>query len=230
MLDLPVIQPHASCVTLVPLFRRLSPDLQRMVGSLATPTRLARGELLHAAGDDVGHLFVVHRGRVKLVRSTAEGTQRVLRVAETGDVVGEHALLTGERPGYFVEALEDASLCTFSHADLAELLGRYPTVAIELLRILSSRLDEAEQALTRAAVDVPVRLANHLLDLPTLRGEDGLAVQWSMSKKDTASYLGTTPESLSRALSKLQRHGLVRSERGTTYLVDIDGLERLASG
>lgn len=210
----------------VPIFAGLAADQQDAVASFARPTRLARGELLHLAGDDVGRLFVVHTGSVKLVRVAPSGRERLLRLAEPGDVVGEHSFLTGEAPEYYAEATEDAQLCVFRHADLAGLVAEFPAIALEMMRSLSARLADSERLLGLGAADVPARLAAYLLTLPYLPGP-GTRVRLPLAKKDVASYLGTTPESLSRALTRLQQSGAV-TPSGETLTLDVEFLEALA--
>lgn len=218
---------HHSCVRRVPIFAGLTPEQQDAVGALARPVRLRAGERL---GDDVpGRLFVLHTGAVRLVRTSPGGRRHLDRVAGPGDVVGEHAFLTGQRPDHAVEAAGDATLCAFAHSDLARLVIRYPVISISLLRSLSDRLADAERRLALAALDVPGRLASHLLDLPGEASGDGWRVSLAWPKKDLASWLATTPESLSRALARLQRDGLVRVDGDDITLLDPDALEALAS-
>lgn len=230
MTSLPVVETHLSCVSRVPLFSGLTPDAQQTVGSYAQPSHLAKGELLHSPGSDLAQLFVVHSGRLKVVRVTAGGFERLLRVAKPGDVVGENAFLTGQRPDTYVEALENTSVCTFRHRDLTHLMASHPTIGMQLLQTLSIRLDEAERSLSHHMVGVPARLADYLLELPSQRGPRGAVASWPLSKREVASYLGTTPESLSRALATLESLDLIVGEsRRSTILLDVDGLEELAT-
>lgn len=231
MEELPILQSHDSCVSRVPLFARLDGDAQVAVAASAHPLHVMRGELLHGPGSALAQLFVVHAGLLKVVRLTAGGLERLVRLAEPGDVVGEHAFLTGERSDVYVEALEDTSVCTFQHRDLTRLMALHPGIGGQLLRTLSERLDEAERALSLNTTGVPARLADYLLELPMRRDPRGAVVTWPISKKDVASYLGTTPESLSRALARLESEGLVAPDtRRTTVLLDVEALESLATG
>lgn len=229
MRELTITEVHPtpdSCVRRVPIFALLSPAQQDQVASFARPVHLTRGELLHAAGTALGQLFVVHTGNLKLVHVSESGRTQLVRVAGPGDAVGEHAFLTGSRPDYQVEASTDAQLCVFAHADLAKLLANYPVIAQSMLRSLSDRLTDAERRLGLATVEVGVRVAGYLLDLPA---SDGRHVELPLSKKDVASYLGTTPESFSRALAKMHRDGLITLDGARIELLDFDRLDELAA-
>ena len=231
MRQLPIIEVHQQddlCVRRVPIFNALDGDQQRAVASLAEPVFLAKGEMLHAAGDQVARLFVVHTGRIKLVRSSASGRERLLRVAEPGVVVGEHAFLTGEPPEYFAEAATDARVCVFTHSDLDTLVATYPRIALEMMRSLSDRLTGAEHLLSLERADVGARLADYLLGLPEQGPAGERYVELPLAKKDIASYLGTTPESLSRALARLQGAGAIEVSGEQIRILSFDSLEALA--
>lgn len=231
MQELPVVPEHDTCVSRVPLFARLDARAQQAVASFAHPFHISRGELLHGAGSALAQLFVVHTGLLKVVRLTPGGLERIVRLAEPGHVVGEHAFLTGERSDAYVEALEETSVCTFQHRDLTRLMALHPDIGMQLLRTLSTRLDDAERSLSQHAAGVPARLADYLLDLPMRQEPSGTVVTWPISKRDVASLLGTTPESVSRALARMEADGLVSADsRRRTILLDLEGLESLATG
>lgn len=219
------------CVSRVPIFGGLGPDELAAVARLARPVRLRRGELAYPAGTAPGRLLVVHQGRLALTHRDADGHEQVVRLLQAGDFVGEEAFLSGARPDHDAVAATDAQLCTFSHADLAGLVRRHPGIAVAMLRTVSSRLAEADRRLASLArTDVTARLAGYLLDVPVRLDEAGRPViALPMARKDIASYLGTTPESLSRALTALARSGTVRAQgRRDLVLLDPDALQARA--
>ncbi len=221
---------HDTCVSRVPVFSRLDATQQAVVGSYARPTHLAAGDSLHQAGDPAARLYALHTGQIKLVRPALTGREHLLRVAGPGDVIGEHAFLTGERPDYHAIALVDSVLCVFAHADLGRLVADYPAIALGLLRTLSEQLADAERRIALSGTDLSVRIASYLLDLPVEHRDGTYRVRLPLSKKDTASYLATTPESFSRALARLQRRGLITVHADVIEFSDPDGLEDAASG
>ena len=228
-MELPLAQEDL-CVARVPLFRSLTRTEHEQVAALARPTRVTRGEALYTAGADVSQLMVVHTGRLKISRLGSDGHEQVVRVLEPGDFVGESAFLSGARPDHQAVALEAGSMCVFRHADVAGLVRAHPSIGLRMMQELSRRLDETEVRLASVVSrDVSARLADYLLSLPARRGVDGLTVHLPLAKKDIASLLGTTPESLSRQLRRLAESGLV-SEHGPGLLTisDVDALLALA--
>ncbi|MGC0142791.1 Crp/Fnr family transcriptional regulator [Pseudactinotalea sp. Z1732] len=219
------------CVVQVPLFHGLSFDDQVKVADVATPTSVDAGEQVYAAGSDTSQLMVVHTGAVKVSRVDAEGREQILRVLGPGEFVGESAFLTGARPDHFTTALEPSSMCVFRHADLGRLVAAHPSIGMRMLQEVSRRLAQTETRLASViSGDVTSRLAEYVLSLHGTTTEDGVVVELPLAKKDIASLLDTTPESLSRQLRKLQQSGIAHTQGARGLIIhDIDALMDLAA-
>ena len=218
------------CVTRVPLFQGLRHDDQVDVAGVARPIHLDSGEQLYDPTTGDSQLLVMHTGTVKISRVDSEGREQILRVLGPGDFVGESAFLTGHRPDHFATAVEPASMCAFRHADLGQLVRAHPSIGLRMLRDVSGRLQDAEARLASViSGDVSSRLANYLLSLNGSFSDGAMTVELPLAKKDIASLLDTTPESLSRQLRRLRESGVV-AEHGARHLVlhDIDALTNLA--
>lgn len=219
------------CVALVPLFQGLHRDDQLDVAGVARPVHLTEGEQVYAPTDGDSQLLVMHTGTVKISRVDVEGREQVLRVLGPGDFVGESAFLTGHRPDHFATALGPASMCAFRHADLGQLVQSHPSIGLRMLQDVSGRLQDAEARLASViSGDVSSRLANYLLSLKGSYRDGVMIVRLPLAKKDIASLLDTTPESLSRQLRRLRDSGVI-SPRGARDLLihDVDALMNLAA-
>lgn len=227
---LPVVPDDDLCVARVPLFQGLTYDEQLEVAHVARPTRVDRDEQVYAAGSDVSQLMVVHTGRVKISRVSVDGHEQIVRVLGPGDFVGESAFLTGARPDHLATALEPGSMCVFRHADLGRLVQEHPSIGLRMLEGVSRRLDETEARLASViAGDVSQRLADYLMSLPATYADGGATVTLPLAKKDVASLLDTTPESLSRQLRRLSDSGvIVQHPRRRITLADLDALSALS--
>ena len=226
-------EPHHSCVARVPIFAGLTPAEQAEVAAFARPMQVSRGQIVYAAGSDLRRLLVVHRGHVAIRHTSPDGREQVTRVLGEGDVVGEAAFVTGEEPDHEAVAMADSELCTLDHADLVELVRRHPGIAVRMLQTVTARLARADRMLAAFATsDVETRLAAWLLEQPSLTDDAGRrVVVLSMAKQDIASYLGTTPETLSRRLASLARDGVIGLiGRREILILDAPELEARARG
>jgi CRP/FNR family transcriptional regulator, dissimilatory nitrate respiration regulator len=76
--------------------------------------------------------------------------------------------------------------------------------------------------------EVPSRLASYLIYLAREQNSTEL-VCLDISKGQLASLLGTIPETLSRIFAKMSAQDLIRVEGKDIYLLDMLGLEDLAT-
>lgn len=221
-----------TCVARVPVFAGLSAPEQDQVAALARPVHVAAGASPYASDDEPGRLMVVHVGRLKVSRLSPDGAEQIVRVLGPGEFTGEAAVFSGERVDHRVVALEAATLCVFHHEDLDRLIRQHPEIGLRMLATVSTRLSETEERLNAlTSRDVESRLAGYLLDLPTTWHDGVATVTLPLAKKDVASLLDTTPESLSRALTSLGGQGLVAVGPGRTVTIARPAaLQRLVDG
>lgn len=216
----------------VPLFQGLTYAQQVEVAGFARPLRLDAVEQAYAAGSDMSQLMVVHTGRIKVARTSAGGQEQVIRILGPGDFIGEAAFLTGSRPDHAAQALEPTELCVFHHADLGRLVQRHPSIGLRMLQGVSERLNATEARLASVmSGSVTSRLADYLLSLPAKPGPDGtVEVVLPIAKKDIASLLSTTPESVSRQLRKLtDSHVIAQGQPRRITITDVTALNALAT-
>lgn len=217
------------CVSRVPIFAELARADQERVAGLAQPVRFTSGDLV-ADERSAPRLLVVHRGRLKTSRLTREGTDQLLRVIGPGDFVGESGVLSGAPSNKRVSAVEEGEACAFTHDALRGLLQARPQVALKMLATVSSQLEDAEDRLAAlTTTDVATRLAGYLIDLPATFSDGIAEVTLPLPKKDIASLLGTTPESLSRGFARLMRDTMIETKGAKVRLVDFEALDTLTS-
>lgn len=197
---------ESTCIDQVPIFQNLTEEEKGEVAQITRRKTAEKGEQIYALGDEVDSLFVIHEGLVKIYRLSDTGKEQVIRLIKPGDFLGELTLFSHSPMGHFAEALEDTTMCIIEGERLKELMGKYPSIAFKVLEELSRRLEQTEQLLEEISLhSVERRIAQTLLDL----SEGGDVVELEMSKKDLASQMGMTSETLSRKLSSFQAQGLI---------------------
>ncbi|HEY3547598.1 MAG TPA: Crp/Fnr family transcriptional regulator [Propionicimonas sp.] len=215
-----------TCVARVPVFATLSPQDQHQVEALARPTHLHAGETAYSADDDVSQLMVLHTGRLKIFRLSADGSEQLVRVLLPGEFSGETSVFTGRRPDDHATALDESQVCVFRHDDLTALITQHPQIGLRLLAAVSERLSATEDRLSSlTSRGVEGRLADYLLGLPSTWRDGVATVSFPVAKKHVAALLDTTPESFSRALTSLAARGLIAVGAGRS--VSITQPERL---
>ncbi|HZR26681.1 MAG TPA: Crp/Fnr family transcriptional regulator [Vicinamibacterales bacterium] len=216
----------------VPLFTGLSADTLARIVSLAHAKSLQAGELFFSEGDQAKAFFVLTSGRVKLTQLTPEGHQVVLRLIGPGDAFGGVGAF-GE-PVYPVgaEAVEPSVALAWVSTTMRQLLETEPTIAVNALRFVASRLHDLQQRYRQAMTErVERRVARALLRLVREAGrrvDSGVEITFAVSRQDIAEMTGTTLYTVSRLLSAWEAQGIVQSGRQHIVLTKPHALVAIA--
>ena len=195
-----------NCLARVPIFMQLTNEEQEQVHIYLRPARFEKGEFVAHAGDNNARLLVLNRGSAKIVRTSKDGREQIVRLLKPGDYVGELSVFTGRSSASDIVVTENSSFCTLDRKHLHDLLAAKPQLAVRLLADLSTRLERTEEyAESLGLSTASERLHALLLEIADGRGSFTL----SQSKKDLASRIGVTPETLSRTLKKLESDGFI---------------------
>lgn len=200
--------PIHTCVSLVPIFNHLEVEQMHEISATARTRHFKKGEYIYQPQAESDSLYIVHKGLVRIFRLTENGKEQLVRFLGPGDFTGELALFRSSVYDSYAEATKDTTLCIITKQDLQPLLAAYPAISLKIMEEFSRRLEQSERQTTIVATEkVEVRLAMFLIEMLE---EGSHVVMLPMSKKDLASFLGTTPETVSRKLTSLEERGLIR--------------------
>ncbi len=191
-----------------PLFGAMDRRIFEQMLALAAPVQFSKGQVLFQQGDPASRFFVIIDGWVKLYRQSPAGEETIINIFGHGESFAEAAMFSGQTYPVSAEAVTDTALVAFEGRRFLAQMERQPEIARALLSALSRRMHtlvrDLEQMKGRST---PKRLAAWLV---RLGGAQKGLVQISLpyEKSLVAARLGMTPESLSRAFSKLRRHGV----------------------
>jgi len=213
-----------SCVSLVPIFNHLEDNQMNEVMRVVRSVSYKKGEILYHPEDVSDSLYIVNRGNIKIYRLSEAGKEQMIRILHPGDFTGELALFQQSVHVAYAEAVTDSLICQIKRDDLQNLLLKYPTISLKVLEEFSNRLDGSEKQTTRFATEkVETRIALFLAEYAD--DQEEIEVTLPMSKKDLASYLGTTPETLSRRLTEFEEQGMIQQKgQRNIKILDLDAL------
>ena len=201
---------QTSCISVVPIFNHLEEEQMEEIMQAMYSLSFKKGEVIYREGDTSNALYIVSKGQVKIYRLAESGKEQLLRILNPGDFTGELALFRESIHEAYAEAMSDTNLCTISKDNLQEFLLKYPTISLKILAEFSNRLETSEKQTTRFVIE---------------EGNQSLEITLPMSQKDLASYLGTTPETISRKLADFEDEGYIRQKPNRKIeILDLDGL------
>lgn len=200
-----------NCIDSLYLFSTLTPEQRALIFKLVIHRSYTTGQSVYSPGDKADAIHIISRGKVRIYRLAENGREQLIRILLPGEFTGELALFKEGIYEAYAECLEDTRICMIRHADFKSLLANYPAISIKMLSVLANRLSNSEQQSTWMSTEsAKERLMHYLIRSATVNPKGDLIVHLSMAKKDLASYLGTTPETLSRQWTKLEEEGAIK--------------------
>lgn len=217
-----------ACIVRVPIFNHLEEDQMHEIMGSTHSISYKKGEMLYSAGDKSDSLSIVSKGKIRIYRLSESGKEQLVRILYPGDFTGELALFNESVHEAYAEAMENTDVCTMRRADLQKILMKYPSISLKILSEFSSRLEQSEKQTARFATErVETRIALFLTECidPEKNSKE---ITLPMSKKDLASHLGTTPETISRKLAELEDGGIIRQKTNRKIeILDPEELSRV---
>ena len=182
------------------------------------------GNYIFLEESDGEQCFFVVKGSVKITRLSKEGREVILAMLNQGDFFGEMSLIDGESRSANVIALEKTEVLTLNRKDFLIVLHDYPKIAIQLLKELASRLRKSDRHIASLSLsDAEKRIALSIIrfadDQGTIRNGK-VSISKIPIQQDIANMAGTSRETVSRALSVLEKENLI--ERHGRELIILD--------
>ena len=182
---------------------------------------LATGETVFDEGDPSDQLYVIQSGEVELVRESSQGERVVARLGP-GDFFGELGVVLGELRSSRAVAVTTTRLIALDRETLEGMCLENPEIAIRMIRVLVSRLIEAERRLAALGVDDLLRPVVRAL---VRHGEpDGAGLRIPVKLAGVAEAAGLSMLEAHRALHQLIDRKLVRLVEDTLTVPDREAL------
>ncbi|AVT83001.1 Crp/Fnr family transcriptional regulator [Rhodopseudomonas palustris] len=206
-----------SVVAKLPLFAGLSPAELDAVLLEARSIRVPKNGHVFEQGEDAHSFFVLLHGHVRASKVTPAGEQIVVRYVAPGETLGVAMAIGLNRYPATATAVDDSIVLAWPTAAWPRLVEQYPALATNTLRTVGGRLQETHSRVVEMSTQqVEQRVAHALLRLAKQSGrkvENGVQIDFPISRQDIAQMTGTTLHTVSRLLSGWEQKGLIESGR-----------------
>ncbi|MCP4745966.1 MAG: Crp/Fnr family transcriptional regulator [Desulfobacteraceae bacterium] len=213
-----------------PLFSGLSEEQLFQVRDIAQVKKFGSSEIIFMDGDEGNGFYIVAEGTVKIYKVSAEGKEQILHIYGRGQPFGEVPVFAGQQFPACAVALKKTRLLFFPRAAFIGLITGNPSLALNMLAVLSMRLRQFTiQVENLSLKEVPARLASYLLYLAGEQNNPDL-VTLPISKGQLASLLGTIAETLSRIFNRMTSQEIIVVNANQIRLNDKVKLKELSIG
>ncbi len=206
-------------------------DLGLLAASVAMTRRVVHaGDSLYEAGDRFQHLHIINIGMFKVINQSADGREQVVGVQFRGDWLGFDGIGSG-RHGCDAVAMDTGEVWSMRYEDLLQACLQHPEL-MNLLHVAMSRelTRDRDAMLSMCTLPADARVAEFVRNWAAALSARGLRddqILLRMTRAEIGNYLGMKLETVSRALSRLARDGLIAFSEGGRRDIRIPELSRL---
>jgi len=200
------------------LFADLTEDDFKMIHAPVDDLEFGVGASLFQEGASALGIFTLRAGMLKLVRNSADGRQRIVRVLRPGDVAGLEALAHAHYDSDAV-ALTEVSVCRVPLAVIHTLQAQSPRLHQKLMEKWSGALKDADDWLVDINFGTArTRVSNFVLKM---RGAMDTQTVTLFAREDMGSMMDLKMETVSREISALVRDGVLAQldKHGRVYRI-----------
>ncbi|MCZ7585394.1 MAG: Crp/Fnr family transcriptional regulator [Deltaproteobacteria bacterium] len=175
-------------------------------------------------------MLIITEGELNITLYSASGREVVITRLGAGEVVGEMALLDDQPRSASAVGATNGRALVLRRGPFQKFLREHPDSCLELLKELTRRLRTTNAKLTDLALlDVYGRVARFLIRLAEEKGtgdEAGVLIPERPTHLEIAGLVGTSRETVSRAMSDLVKAGSIEY-RGKGLFIPPSGLDAL---
>src|SRR5215216_6672050 len=223
-----------SLITDLPMFAGVGGDRLDEILNEAQSLRYAKGTNVFEQDAPATSFFILLDGHLRVAKLTPAGQQVVVRFVAPGEIFGVAKAIGRTTYPATATAVVDSVALVWPSAAWPRLIEKNPALAANALQTVGSRLQEAHTRVVEMSTEqVERRVAHALLRLAKQAGrkvEQGVEIDFPISRQDVAEMTGTTLHTVSRILSAWEQQGLVEGGRQRIVLREPHKLFSLAEG
>lgn len=216
------------------LFRSLSDAAFGDVRAAMRVERVAKDTVVFEQGQSVDRAYALAVGSIQIVQTGSDGGQTIVRFIGPGEMFGTVPLFTDHRFPADAITVENSTVLSWREQDLLRLIGLYPTIAINVIRVLGERMGQLQARVREVTTQrAEQRIAHAILRLAEQAGRGGsrgTTIEIPLRRKDLAEFAGTTLHTASRTVSAWEKAGLLASDGRRLVVHDLAAIRKLAEG
>ncbi|HYC01882.1 MAG TPA: Crp/Fnr family transcriptional regulator [Azospirillaceae bacterium] len=204
------------------LLLALPPDDRAQLLALLEPVRLAHKQVLHDAGEPIGHVYFIEEGVVSLVVPLEGGQEIEVGLLDREGMVGLPVVLgQAVAPTQALVQVPGRALRLPAARLRAEIARGGPLLALLLRAVAELHAQVVQTAACNARHNLVERLARWLLMLHDRISGDDIPITHEM----IATLLGVRRSGITVAVSTLEKADAISHDRGIIKVLDRPRLE-----
>ncbi len=210
----------------VNLFTGLDDRQLDSIWRLSVEQKYKKNEMILFEDELDTRLFIIIKGTVKLTRISEEGREYIFSFLGEGDFFGELSLLDDEIRSTNAVAVKDSTIISFQRSDYVKIFRQFPQITLNLLREMTQRLRERDRMIKSMSLqNATGKVACTILRFADDAGDINMGqveIPRLPPHRDIANMVGTSRETISRAINWLTEQGYLQKEGGRLIIKDYE--------
>lgn len=211
------------------LFCNLPPPTVQKLAAITSASSYPKGAMLFVEGQAPRGVFILCNGRVKLSTTSADGKTLIVRIADTGEVLGLPATVTEKPYELTAEVIEPAQANFIPRQEFLNFLREHGEVGLRVAQQLGETYHSAiaEMRTIGLSHSVGEKLARFLLDLSAGHdnGEAETRLTLTLTHEEIAQMIGASRETVTRLFGEFKKKQFVQVKGSTLIIKNRAGLE-----
>jgi len=207
-------------------FKKLTDEQLLRVDEHRVELSFKKGELLSKQGMLMSHIIYIRKGFAKLFMED-DGELIILGIAQPGTFVGIQTLYDNSVTPFSVEAMTDMEVCMKDIGVFRELVLENSGFAQGIIEVLNANLIQSyNRMFSLTTKQISGRFSELLFYLRNVLYASN-PFKLTISRKELAELVSTSPESISRLLNDFREQGIIKVKGQSIEIIDSDKLESL---
>ena len=192
----------------------LSPRVIEAIASVSMVQTYAPNATFISEGSDRKDGFIIMSGRVAIFKTSSGGKELVVELLGSHDLFGFLAVLERAKFPFSARAQTETRVLWIPREAIFHVTDHYCEISRELFHRVLERLRKAHDLSRSLAHDkVEIRVASALTALVQSFSRSELdskeVPEFEMTRQELGELVGTTPETISRILNRMENDGIV---------------------
>lgn len=162
-----------------------------------------KGDAIFEEGVNLKGVYFIKSGIVKLIKTSSDGKNQIVKLIIKGDLLGQRSLVSNEPTNLKAIALNTVTTCYMPKAEVLNDLKNNSDFSFDMILKLANRLRESDNGLVNMAQkSIRQRVSETLLYIESCFGitEEGY-LNLILSREEYANLIGTAKASIIRELA-----------------------------
>lgn len=210
----------------ISIFSELKNEFLEKIHQISIVRKYGKGRIIFMEGEPGEAFFYVKSGLVKITKLSRDGREHILHILNGGHIFAEVTLFNKIEYPATAEVIEEAEIGIIKNEDLEKVIMENPDLSLQLIKYLNKRLVEAHIKIKNLALyDTYGRTAQALVKLAEdygKRSSKGIQLDLNISRQELANIVGTTRETVIRALTAFKKEHSIDIDRNTITVIDLE--------